>query len=74
MAENLDRNLEHLIMGDLKYQSSNLGLNLLISRLQKKYKVNRTSEELDKCLTEMKAFFDKYKMIMANEVVAIQNL
>jgi hypothetical protein len=74
MAESMDRNLERLIMGDLKYQSSNLGLNLLISRLQKKYAGNRNSEELGKCMVEMKAFFDKYKMIMANEATAIQNL
>lgn len=72
MAVNLDNNLEQLIMGKLKYHSSNLGLNLLISRLQKKYSVN--SAELGNCLQEMKAFFDKYKLIMSKEVEAIQNL
>jgi hypothetical protein len=74
MAVNLDHNLEQLIMGKLKYQSSNLGLNLLISRLQKKYSAGQTSAELSNCLQEMKAFFDKYKLIMTKEAEAIQNL
>jgi hypothetical protein len=72
MAVNLDHNLEQLIMGKLKYQSPNLGLNLLISRLQKKY--GQSSVELGNCLQEMKAFFEKYKLIMSKEIEAIQNL
>jgi hypothetical protein len=74
MAVNLDHNLEQLIMGKLRYQSSNLGLNLLISRLQKKYTAGQNSAELGDCLQEMNAFFDKYKQIMVKDVEAIQNL
>ena len=72
MAVNLDHNLEQIIMGKLKYQSANLGLNLLISRLQKKY--SSSASELGNCLMEMKAFFDKYKLIMGQELETIQNL
>lgn len=74
MALELDTKFEKLIMGQAKYQSANLGLNLLIARLQKKYTDNRTPAELNSCLQEMKAFFEKYKAIMAKDVEAIKTL
>ena len=70
----LDLKLEDLIKKEAKYESTNLGLNLLISRLQRKYSVNPTPEELNNCLQEMKAFFEKYSLIMAKDLEALKKL
>lgn len=71
---NLDRQFQQLIKGEAKYQSANLSLNLLISRLQKRYTANQTPAELEQCLQEMKAFFDKYTSITVKDVEAISKL
>ena len=65
--------LEKLIKKQAKYESTNLGLNLLISRLQRKYSANQTPEELKNCLQEMKAFFEKYASIMEKDIEALKN-
>lgn len=70
----LDQKLEQLITGEKQYHSSNLGLNLLISRLQKKYAGSGSKSDLSECMEEMKVFFDKYQRIMAQEMTAIENL
>lgn len=71
---NLDLKFEQLIKGELKYKSANLALNLLISRLQRKYAAKETPEELNSCLQEMKAFIEKYSTIMAQEIESIKKL
>lgn len=70
----LDLVFKRLIEKEVKYQSDNLGLNLLITRLQRKYSTNRTPEEMNFCLQEMKAFFTKYKTIMQNDIEELKNL
>ncbi len=70
----LDLKLEKLIKKQAKYESTNLGLNLLISRLQRKYLANQSSAELNSCLQEMKAFFEKYPSIMKSEFETLKNL
>jgi hypothetical protein len=70
----LDSIFKKLIKKDLVYQSDSLGLNLLISRLQRKYFANQTAEELESCLQEMKAFFEKYKMIMGKDLDKLSKL
>lgn len=71
---NLDRQFQQIIKGQLKYQSANLSLNLLISRLQKRYTANQTSGELQQCVQEMKAFFEKYASIVSQDVEALSKL
>ena len=48
----LDLIFKKLIQKQITYQSDNLGLNLLISRLQLRYSNNRTEEELERCLQD----------------------
>lgn len=74
MAANFDSKFEKLIKGQVKYQSSNLGLNLLISRLQKKYAGNQTPAELKSCLNEMQTFFNKYSAVVQKDLDAIAKL
>ncbi|HHW00407.1 MAG TPA: hypothetical protein GXX36_12740 [Clostridiaceae bacterium] len=70
----LDLKFEQLIKGELKYKSVNLALNLLISRLQRKYAANKTPAELTICLQEMKAFVEKYSSIMTKDIEEIKKL
>lgn len=63
-----------LITKQAEYRSANLGLNLLISRLQRAYSLNQTTEELDRCMQEMKAFFTKYNTIMQKDIEELKKL
>jgi len=68
MHRDLNSNFEKLIKGQKEYKSSNLGFNLLISRLQRKYSSNSSQPELESCLMEMHAFMEKYKRIMEKDI------
>ncbi len=70
----LDLKLEKLLKKQAKYESTNLGLNLLIARLQRKYSANQSPAELNSCLQEMKAFLEKYPSIMKKELEILNNL
>jgi hypothetical protein len=70
----LDFKLQKLVKKEAEYKSANLGLNLLISRLQRRYSLNPSQAELDTCLHEIKAFLEKYASIMKNDVEAIEKL
>lgn len=70
----LDLIFKRLIKNEVKYQSNNLGLNLLITRLQRRYTINQTAAELDRCLQEMNAFFTKYSAIMKNDIERLKKL
>ncbi|SHI89537.1 hypothetical protein SAMN02745176_01728 [Lutispora thermophila DSM 19022] len=70
----LDLTFEKLIKKQAKYESTVLGLNLLISRLQKKYSINQSPEELQICLQEMKAFFEKFGSILEKDMEALKKL
>jgi len=70
----LDLVFEKLIKKQAKYESNLLGLNLLISRLQRQYSANQTPEELERCIGEMKAFFDKFNAILKSDIEALRSL
>lgn len=70
----LDLVFEKLIKNEVSYKSENLGLNLLISRVQKKYLSKPTSQELESCLEELRVFFDKYQRIMVNDIETLRKL
>lgn len=70
----LDTKFEKIIKGQAQYKSANLGLNLLISRLQRKYSENGSSDVLNSCLHEMKAFFAKYMNILKTDIEQISLL
>jgi len=74
MTSNLEATFEKLIKGEVNYQSTNLSLNLLISRLQKKYRLNSTPIEVKNCLQEMNTFFKKYEAILIKDIEALKQL
>jgi hypothetical protein len=70
----LKQKLEKLIQGQAVFTSQNLGFNLLVSRLQKKYAANRTTSELSGCVQEIMAFLTKYNNIMSGEIEKIKKI
>ena len=74
MDAGLNEKFEKLITGKASYQSANLGCNLLIVRLQKKYSSNPTPEELSGAVKEMNAFFEKYASILTKDIENLKNL
>lgn len=70
----LDLVFKKLIKREVSYQSESLGLNLLISRVQKRYFEHMTEEELEACLEDMRAFFTKYQRIMVKDIERLKEL
>ncbi|NLO89247.1 MAG: hypothetical protein GX088_02815 [Clostridia bacterium] len=70
----LDLVFKKLIKKQVNYQSDNLGLNLLITRLRSKYAKKPTPDELENCLQEMKAFFSKYSSILQKDIEMLKRL
>jgi len=70
----LDLKFEKIITKQVKYETTNLGLNMLIARLQRKYAANQSPEELNTCRQEMKAFFEKYASILAKDIETLKKL
>jgi len=70
----LDSKLKKLIKKQAKYESNVLSFNLLISRLQRKYSVNQSPEELNLCLQEMKVFIEKFTPILGKDIEALKRL
>ncbi|MDR7856522.1 hypothetical protein [Tissierella sp.] len=70
----LDLVFEKLVKAQAKYESASLGLNLLITRLQRKYSANQSTEELNNCLQEIKAFFKKYALVVEKDIEALKKI
>lgn len=70
----LDSKFEKLIKGEVQYKSANLGCNLLISRLQRKYDQDSSQEVLNSCIQELKTFFEKDKVISAKDLEEIAKI
>ncbi len=74
MKPDLKQTFEKLIKSEVKYQSSNFGFNLLISRLQRKYSSNASMAELNNCLQEMNEFCERYEPIMSKDIDAMRKI
>lgn len=67
MPAAVEAKLKAMVRGEVRFTSANLGFNLLISRLSKRYGSNPIPAELNSCMEEVNAFFSKYSMIMERE-------
>ncbi|MCR4909115.1 MAG: hypothetical protein K5985_09800 [Lachnospiraceae bacterium] len=65
-------NFIKILSGELKYTSSNLAFNMLISKLQKK--IIAAPESVDSCLEEIEGFVVKYPLIAKVDFVNIAAL
>ncbi len=61
-----------ILKGEIKYTSTNLAFNMMISKLQKKLQADPGS--LDSCLTDMEAFLKKYPIVAKVDLANITAL
>lgn len=72
MAPNIQAKLEEIIKGNIKFFSPNLALNMLISRLQRKWEADPNS--MPACIREMDEFMTRYAAVLCDEFDKIASL
>ena len=72
MAPNVQAKLEEVIKGNLKYTSANLGLNMLLSRFQRR--VAGDPQTMAACVKEVDDFAKKYTMVLNEDFPKIAAL
>lgn len=65
-------NVKKILRGELRYTSSNLALNMLISKMQKKLQADPQS--MESCMKEMDAFIAKYPIVAKVDLANIAAL
>jgi len=66
--------VEKIVSGGVSVKFTQLGLNMLISRLQITYKKDPSFVMLTHCTNEINAFLSKYAKIMENDYALIVGL
>lgn len=64
--------VEKLLRGEVKYTSSNLALNMMISKLQKKVAADPGC--MESCIKEMDEFLSKYPIVAKVDLANIAML
>lgn len=72
MEENAQAKMEKILKGELKYTSSNLAFNMMISKMQKK--VLQDANNMSACLEEMDEFLAKYPIVAKVDLANIAAL
>ena len=72
MDEAVKEKIQLVLLGKVKYRSSNLAFNMLISKMQKKLKTDPSS--MDSCMSEMDEFLGKYPIVAKVDLANIETL
>ena len=72
MEASVQAKVEQILKGELKYTSSNLVFNMMISKLQKK--VQQDPGCMESCLKEMEEFLAKYPIVAKVDLANIAAL
>ncbi len=64
--------VKKVLSGELKYSSSNLAFNMLITKMQKRLKADAGS--MDACIKEMDVFLAKYPIVAKVDLANIAAL
>jgi len=72
MDEAVKEKIQMVLLGKIKYRSSNLAFNMLISKMQKKLKADPSS--MDSCMGEMDEFLGKYPIVAKVDLANIAAL
>ena len=72
MTPEVQRNVERILVGNVKFVSTNLGFNMLISKLQRR--VAEDPSSLEGSVRDLDTYVTKYKNMMADEVRKIAAL
>ena len=65
-------NVEKILKGELKYTSSNLAFNMMISKMQKK--IQQDPANIESCMKEMDEFLAKYTIVAKVDLANIAAL
>ena len=68
----VQKKIEKILRGELRYTSSNLAFNMLISKIQKKLQTDPGSMEA--CMKEMDEFLAKYPIVAKVDLANIAAL
>lgn len=71
MQKNVEDKFSSIIKGDISYTSENLAVNLLLSRLIKRYQSDSSAQVMQACIAEVDDFSKKYASFMAQEFEAV---
>ena len=72
MDANVQEKVKGVLLGEIRYTSSNLAFNILISKMQKK--IQQDPGNLDACMKEMDEFFEKYPIVAKVDLANIAAL
>ena len=72
MDANAQAKLEKILKGELKYTSSNLAFNMIISKMQKK--LQQDAGNMEDCMKEMEEFLAKYPIVAKVDLANIAAL
>ena len=72
MEATVQEKIERILKGELKYSSSNLAFNMLITKMQKKLQADPGS--MGSCMEEMDAFLAKYPIVAKVDLANIAAL
>ena len=64
--------VRNILRGELKYTSTNLAFNMLITKMKKRVKTDPSS--MDACMKEMDAFLGKYPIVAKVDLANIAAL
>lgn len=72
MDANAQEKIKMILCGELKYTSTNLAFNMLISKMQKKIQTDPAN--LESCMKEMEEFLAKYPIVAKVDLANIAAL
>ena len=72
MEANAQAKMEKILKGELKYTSSNLAFNMMISKMQKK--IQQDPANIESCMKEMDEFLAKYPIVAKVDLANIAAL
>ncbi|MCR5099423.1 MAG: hypothetical protein K6B14_10835 [Lachnospiraceae bacterium] len=72
MEAGVQKKVEQILRGELRYTSSNLALNMLISKMQKRIQADPGS--MSACIDELDLFIAKYPIVAKVDLANIAAL
>ena len=69
MEASVQEKVQKVLLGELKYSSSNFAFNILISKLQKKLQADPGC--MDACMKDMEEFLAKYPIVAKVDLMNI---
>ena len=64
--------MEKLLQG--QYVFKQISFSMLLTRLKNLYTASPTPENLEHCASEINAFIDKYRVILAADIAVIESI